>query len=203
MTRFASKENGRSIMGRVRVAIAGVGNCASSLIQGIEYYRDRNASEQAGLMHAHIGGRRPSDVEIVAAFDVDRRKVGHVLEDAIFATPNCTRVFQPVLPPSGVKVQMGPILDGIADHMASYEDDEAFRPADEKPVDVAHRDLISYLQRMVQGTDLHTLTTQVPATDFCPLPEHGCWYIEHMPLTCDRAGCRTWVHFFSSEDGKH
>lgn len=121
----------------VRVAVAGVGNCASSLIQGIEYYRTRDASDHAGLMHASIGGWRPSDIQIVAAFDIDRRKVGHPLEEAIFAAPNCTRAFQPVLPASGVKVQMGPIFDGVAGHMASYDDDEAFRPADEEPIDVA------------------------------------------------------------------
>ena len=90
-------------MRRIRVAIAGIGNCASSLIQGIEYYRTHNASGQAGLMHASIGGWRPSDVGIVAAFDIDHRKVGHMVEDAIFAAPNCTQVFQPVLPASGVK----------------------------------------------------------------------------------------------------
>ena len=88
-------------------------------------------------MHESIGGWRPSDVEVVAAFDIDRRKVGRVLEEAVFAGPNCTRVFQPTLAESGVTVQMGPILDGVAEHMAHYGDDEAFRPADDPPVDVA------------------------------------------------------------------
>ena len=124
-------------MPEVRVAIAGVGNCASSLLQGIEYYRGHSAAEQAGLMHPNIGGWRPSDIEVAAAFDVDARKVGHALEDAAFAAPNCTRVFQPALPASGVAVQMGPVLDGIADHMASYGEDQAFRVADADPVEVA------------------------------------------------------------------
>ncbi len=124
-------------MSKIRVAVAGIGNCASAIIQGIEFYRTRSAAEHAGLMHPQIGRWRPSDIEIVAAFDIDRRKVGHAVEDAVFAAPNCARVFQPVLPASGVKVQMGPVLDGVAEHMSSYEDDEAFRPADEKPVDVA------------------------------------------------------------------
>ena len=123
-------------MDNVRVAIAGIGNCASSLIQGIEYYRTRNESQCQGLMHESIGGWGASDVQVVAAFDVDRRKVGQPLERAVFAAPNCTRVFQPTLPPSGVAVQMGPVLDGVADHMENYGDDEAFRPADEAPVDV-------------------------------------------------------------------
>ena len=124
-------------MDNIRVAIAGIGNCASSLIQGIEYYRTHNTSQYQGLMHESIGGWRASDIEVVAAFDIDRRKVGHQLEVAVFAKPNCARVFQSVLPPSGVTVEMGPVLDGVADHMAHYGEDEAFRPADEAPVDVA------------------------------------------------------------------
>ena len=124
-------------MDNIRVAIAGIGNCASSLIQGIEYYRTRNASQRQGLMHESIGGWRASDIEVVAAFDIDRRKVGHPLEEAVFAEPNCARVFQSVLPPSGMTVQMGPVLDGVAEHMTHYGEDEAFRLADESPVDVA------------------------------------------------------------------
>ena len=123
-------------MRKIKVAIAGVGNCASSLVQGIEFYRSRNEKEPVGLMQETIGGWRPSDVEVVAAFDVDRRKVGRVLEEAVFAGPNCTRVFQPTLAASGVTVQMGPILDGVAAHMANYGEDESFRPADDPPVDV-------------------------------------------------------------------
>jgi myo-inositol-1-phosphate synthase len=124
-------------MKRIRVAIGGVGNCASSLVQGIEYYRTREASDHAGLMHADIGGWGPSDVEFVAAFDVDARKVGRPLEEAVFAAPNCARVFQQKLRSSRVTVAMGPVLDGVAEHMANYRDEEAFRPADAEPVDVA------------------------------------------------------------------
>jgi myo-inositol-1-phosphate synthase len=123
-------------MKSIRVAIAGVGNCASSLIQGLEYYKNRDEDALAGLMHARIGDWGPSDIEIVAAFDIDRRKVGKPVEEAIFAKPNCTKVFQSALPVSKVVVQMGPVLDGVAPHMADYADDEAFRPADEEPVDV-------------------------------------------------------------------
>ncbi|MFQ5514499.1 MAG: inositol-3-phosphate synthase [Myxococcota bacterium] len=123
-------------MRTIRVAIAGVGNCASSLIQGLEYYRARDADEIAGLMHPRVGDWRVGDIEVVAAFDIDRRKVGEPLEQAIFAHPNCTRVFQSTLPASGVRVQMGPILDGVAPHMLEYPDDRAFRPANAEPVDV-------------------------------------------------------------------
>jgi myo-inositol-1-phosphate synthase len=121
----------------IKVAIAGVGNCASSLVQGVEYYRNRQGDALDGVMRQSIGGYSCGDVEFVAAFDIDRRKVGHPLEEAIFAKPNCTRIFQSALPVSNVIVQAGPVLDGIAPHMADYPDDAAFRAADIEPTDVA------------------------------------------------------------------
>ena len=121
----------------IKVAIAGVGNCASALVQGVEYYRDRHGDEIEGLMRHSIGGYTCSDIEFVAAFDIDRRKVGHSLEEAIFAKPNCTRIFQGALPVSNVIIQAGPVLDGVAAHMADYPDDAAFRPVDLEPTDVA------------------------------------------------------------------
>lgn len=124
-------------MGNIKVAIAGVGNCASSLIQGVEFYRSAAAEDSVGLMHAQIGGMAPGDLEFVAAFDIDKRKVGQPLEVAAFAPPNCAQVFQEPLAPSGVEVMMGPILDGVAAHMADYPDSEAVRPDDRAPVDVA------------------------------------------------------------------
>jgi myo-inositol-1-phosphate synthase len=124
-------------MGKISVAIAGVGNCASSLIQGVEFYRSAGTEDSVGLMHAQIGGMAPADLKFVAAFDIDRRKVGQPLEVAAFAPPNCAQVFQEELPLSGVEVLMGPILDGAAAHMADYPEDEAIRPDDRPPVDVA------------------------------------------------------------------
>jgi len=110
----------------IKIAIVGIGNCASSLIQGIHYYRDKTAGEAIGLMHWDIGGYRPGDIEVVAAFDVDKRKVGRDVHAAIFAKPNCTTVFCSDIPESGVRVRMGRILDGIAEHMADYDDDASF-----------------------------------------------------------------------------
>jgi len=121
----------------IKVAIAGVGNCASALVQGVEYYRDRHGAALDGVMHQSICGYRCGDIEFVAAFDIDRRKVGRPLEEAIFAKPNCTRIFQSALPVSNVVVQAGPVLDGIAAHMADYPDDAAFRAVDLEPTDVA------------------------------------------------------------------
>jgi myo-inositol-1-phosphate synthase len=123
----------------VRVAIAGVGNCASALLQGLEYYRDLGAEEQEswGLLHLDMGGYLPGDVEVVAAFDVDRRKVGRPLHEAAFAQPNCSSVIREQLKPSPVSVQMGPVHDGVAQHMAEYPEARSFRVSDEPPVDVA------------------------------------------------------------------
>jgi myo-inositol-1-phosphate synthase len=124
-------------MRKIRLAIAGVGNCASSLLQGLAYYRDRESVDTAGLLHPELGGYRLDDILPVAAFDVDPRKVGRPLEQAVFAPPNCTAVFQRELPAYGVTVQMGPVLDGVAEHMHSYPDERAFRTADDRPCDVA------------------------------------------------------------------
>jgi myo-inositol-1-phosphate synthase len=124
-------------MGKVRLAIAGVGNCASALIQGVGYYRNSGSVDSAGLMNYEIGGVTPADLEFVAAFDIDRRKVGTPLEEAIFAAPNCARIFCKDLLASGVKVQMGPILDGVAAHMADYPESAAVRLDNRPPVDVA------------------------------------------------------------------
>ncbi len=123
-------------MGRINLAIAGVGNCASALVQGIQYYSETK-EEPVGLMHGEIGGYRPWDIRVVAAFDVDARKVGEDVSEAIFAPPNCTQVFQPTIPRMDVKVQMGPVLDGVADHMKTRPPSQSFVVADAEPVDVA------------------------------------------------------------------
>ena len=117
-------------MTTIKVGIVGLGNCASSLIQGIHYYRRRDTGDGIGLMHWEIGGYRPGDIEVVCAFDIDRRKVGREVNEAILARPNCTAVFCGDLPAAGVKVRMGRLLDGIAEHMKDYPDDRTFLPAD-------------------------------------------------------------------------
>jgi len=115
-------------MAKIRVAVVGVGNCASSLVQGVAYYRAAN-DNSAGLMHWDVGGFEPSDVEFVLAFDIDKRKVGTDLAKAIFAKPNCTAVFAEV-PESGVKVRMGAVLDGMADHMEHMPAERSFVKSD-------------------------------------------------------------------------
>jgi myo-inositol-1-phosphate synthase len=127
-------------MGRkIRIAIVGVGNCASSLLQGIEYYRHAQEEERAqpiGLMHYDLGGYTPVDIEPVCAFDVDHRKVGRSLAEAAFAKPNNTALIWPDLPWSQVPVSMAPVLDGISSHMEEYPEDRRFIVASQSPVDV-------------------------------------------------------------------
>jgi len=126
-------------MGKIRIAIAGLGNCASSLIQGIEYYRSLrqdSLDKSLGLMHYDIGGYLPADIEVAAAFDIDVRKVNKPLKEAVFAKPNCTKVFFPEIRDYSVTVHMGEVLDGVSPHMSDYPDDRRFIAADEKPCDV-------------------------------------------------------------------
>ncbi|CCO46921.1 Inositol-3-phosphate synthase [Vibrio nigripulchritudo SOn1] len=124
-------------MGKIKVAIAGVGNCASSLIQGIHHYgKPENQNVANGLMQDKIGPWRCSDIDVVAAFDIDARKVNQPLHKAIFAKPNCTQVFAPDVPVYDVIVQMAPVLDGYSSHMKEYPQDNAFQVADQEAVDV-------------------------------------------------------------------
>jgi myo-inositol-1-phosphate synthase len=122
---------------KIRIAIVGVGNCASSLVQGIAYYARREAREATGLMHFEIGGFRPGDLEVVAAFDVDARKVGRDVSEAIFAPPNCTQVFQSDVPKAGAPVRMGRVLDGVSPHMSEYGEGRSFVVADALEADQA------------------------------------------------------------------
>ncbi|MDP6180005.1 MAG: inositol-3-phosphate synthase [Desulfatiglandales bacterium] len=118
-------------MSKIKIAVVGIGNCASSLIQGIEFYHNKEDEEQIGLMHYDLGGYRPQDIEVVAAFDIDKRKVGKGLAEAIFSLPNCTTVFCNGVPPNGVKIHMGRIMDGFCEHMKDYDEKHTFLPANE------------------------------------------------------------------------
>lgn len=119
----------------IKVAVVGVGNCFSSLYQGFAHYKDSKQENIPGVMFADIGSYRPSDIAVVAAFDVDPRKVGKPVGEAIFAKPNCARVFQPEVP-AGPVVQMGSPLDGVSNYMQEQPESFGFRIAKKKPVDV-------------------------------------------------------------------
>jgi len=106
--------------GEIRVAVAGVGNCASSLVQGVTFYR-RNPRETTGLIHHRIGGLQVGDIHFACAFDVDERKIGKRLAEAVFAGPNCSRVFCPDPEDGGAVVHAGPVMDGVAEHVRSQK----------------------------------------------------------------------------------
>lgn len=139
-------------MASIRIAFAGVGNCASSLVQGLKYYVGANGTKPVpGLMHSNLGGYYIKDIEVACAFDIDARKVGKDVGEAIYAKPNCTAVFAQV-GTINAPVYMGPIGDGIAPHMEKYPEDARFIPSKQKPVDVTKKlkehkvdVLISYL----------------------------------------------------------
>ncbi len=120
-------------MSKIPIAIVGVGNCASSLVQGISFYRGAPLNgASVGLMHPQVGTYWPGDIDVVAAFDVDRRKVGKDVSKAIFAAPNCTKVFCKKIAKTGTIVRMGCVLDGIAGHMSGYDPKRTFQPLEKE-----------------------------------------------------------------------
>lgn len=137
-------------MKSIRIGIIGVGNCASSLIQGIHYYREKSQEEASGLLHWAICGYKAYDIEVVAALDIDKRKVGKELAEAIFAKPNCTRVFCGNIPPTGVQVRMGRILDGFSEHMQDYEEEYTYVPAAHP--EQGKKEIVQYLKD--SGTEI-------------------------------------------------
>ncbi|WP_414684987.1 inositol-3-phosphate synthase [Mycobacterium sp.] len=162
-------------MGSVRVAIVGVGNCASSLIQGTEYYRDADPNDRVpGLMHVVFGDYHVSDITFVAAFDVDAKKVGMDLAEAIVASENNTLRLCDV-PPTGVTVQRGPTFDGLGQYYREIIDES---PAD--PVDVAQtlRDaqvdvVVSYLPVGSEQADKFYAQAAIDA---------GCAFVNALPV---------------------
>ncbi len=170
-------------MSKIKIAIVGVGNCVSSLIQGIHYYRGKNREDAIGLMHYDMNGYKPGDIEVVAAFDVDQRKVGRDVHEAIFTKPNCTTLFCSDLPPSGVTVRMGKILDGIAGHMKDFLDDRTFVLSDEPESTTAE------IIQVLKESGAQILTNYLPvgsedATKFyadCAL-ESGVAFVNNIPV---------------------
>ncbi len=167
----------------VKVAIVGVGNCCSSLIQGIQYYRKTEGDDVVGLLHWDIGGYKPHDIEVVAAFDIDKRKVGKDVAEAIFEKPNCTKVFCDDVPRTGTRVEMGRILDGYSEHMRSYNSQSTFVLANQPEPDQEG------VVRILKGSEAEILVNYLPvgsekATRFyaeCAL-EAGVGFVNNMPV---------------------
>lgn len=170
-------------MNPIRIAIAGVGNCASSLLQGIEYYKHLDPRDAIGLMHYSVAGYLPGDIEVVAAFDIDKRKVGKEINRAIFEKPNCTAIFCPDMPTTGVKVQMGAVLDGYSEHMAEFQEERSFVLSDEPEPSL--QDVVTILKEAQAEILLNYLPVgSEEATRFyaqCAL-EAGCAFINNIPV---------------------
>jgi myo-inositol-1-phosphate synthase len=170
-------------MSQINTAIIGIGNCASSLVQGLAHYENGGANEQIGLMHWDLAGYRPTDIKLVAAWDIDRRKVGTDVGEAIFAKPNCTTVFCDHVPSSGAKVLMGRVLDGYSEHMAEAPDDRTFLLADAPQPE--RQDVV----RTLRETKTDVLLNYLPvgsqeATEFyaeCAL-EAGVAFVNNIPV---------------------
>jgi len=182
----------------IKIAIAGVGNCASSLVQGIYYYKKVTNNDELvpGLMHNVLGNYKISDIKVVAAFDIDKRKVGKDLSEAIFALPNCTKVFCKNIPKMKVKVKMAPILDGVASHMKEYPEEKTFLPAKLKPVDIV---------KELKKSGAEILINYVPvgsekAARFYAKAalEAGCAFINCMPVFI--VSDNTWANKFEKKN---
>jgi myo-inositol-1-phosphate synthase len=186
-------------MAKIRIAVVGVGNCASSLLQGVVYYRKKAKKRAVGLMHWDIGGYKPFDIEVAAAFDVDKRKVGKDVSIAMFQPPNCTTVFCSKIPHTGVKVSMGKVLDGVSKHMAHYDDAITFVVSDaEQP---SKQDVI----RLLKKTGAEILLNYLPvgsekASRFyaqCAL-EAGVGLVNCMPVFI--ASDSSWAEKFAKKN---
>jgi myo-inositol-1-phosphate synthase len=170
-------------MNKIRVAIAGVGNCASSLVQGINFYRGSSGNgATVGLMHRRIASYEPQDIEVVAAFDIDRRKVGLDVSEAIFSPPNCTKIFADKVRKTGAIVKMGVVMDGFADHMREYDPLRTFLPMEKEST---REDVVGELRDSAAEILLNYLPVgSEDATRFyasCAL-EAGIGFVNNIPV---------------------
>ncbi len=181
----------------IKIGIIGIGNCASSLLQGIYYYREKGPNNAVGILNWFINGYAPGDIRVVSAFDIDRRKVGKDVHDAIFEKPNCTKKFVDRMTSADVKVSMGKILDGFSEHMKNYESDYTFLLCDNK--EPSKSDVIDVLK--TTGTEI--LLNYLPvgseaASRFyaeCAL-EAGVSFINNIPVFI--ASDPVWAEQFKS-----
>src|ERR687887_368707 len=165
-------------MSTVRLAIVGLGNCASALVQGVEFYKDADPEETVpGLMHVDLGGYHVRDVDVVAAFDVDAKKVGTDVAEAIVSEPNNTIRFAEV-PPTGVTVQRGPTLDGLGKYYRETIEESALPEVDvarslrevQADVVVSYPPVGSQLRSSLDKHDIH-----IGPSDHVPWLEDRKW----------------------------
>src|SRR5947207_9970264 len=186
-------------MRKIRIAIVGVGNCASSLVQGINFYDGSSANGiGTGLMHRQIGGYRPSDIEVVAAFDIDRRKVGLDVSKAIFSPPNCTKAFCEKIRLTGAIVKMGCVLDGYPPHMRDHDPLRTFLPLEKEST---REEIIDELKNSSAELMVNYLPVgSEQATRFyagCAL-EAGLGFVNNIPVFI--ASDPTWAKRFADKN---
>ncbi|MGD9215595.1 MAG: inositol-3-phosphate synthase [Desulfobacteraceae bacterium] len=171
---------------------------ASALIQGLCYYQSKDPQEAIGLMHWNIGGYTPWDIQVVAALDIDQRKVGLDVSRAIFSPPNCTTMFCKEVPDSGTVVQMGRVLDGVSEHMKNFDESRTFLPANLKEADQEK------VVQILKASQADVLLNYLPvgseeATRFyanCAL-EAGTGFVNNIPVFI--ASDREWAAKFATK----
>jgi myo-inositol-1-phosphate synthase len=173
-------------MGSIRVAIFGVGNCASSLVQGRYYYSDKKANVP-GLITKNFGGYYAADIEYVAAFDIDKRKVGLDLSKAIFSPPNCTTIFQSKIPLMKCPVEQGFIIDSIPAHNAEFNERQRFQPI--KNRDASAAEAKARIVKSLKSRGVEIVVNYLPVGSEqnvrfyaqCAL-EAGCAFVNAVPV---------------------
>lgn len=173
-------------MASIRTAIIGVGNCASSLVQGRYYYSDRKANVP-GLITKNLGGYYAADIEYVAAFDVDKRKVGLDLSKAIFSPPNCTTIFQSKIPQMKCTVEQGFIIDSIAAHNQEFSENQRFEPL--KNRDASAAEAKARIVKSLKSKGVEVIVNYLPVGSEqnvrfyaqCAL-EAGCAFVNAVPV---------------------
>lgn len=167
-------------MGKIRIGIYGVGNCASSLVQGVYFYNNVSDNEPVpGLMNNVIGGYRISDIEIVSAFDIDSRKIGKDVSEAIFAKPNNTVKFSDV-PETGTTVMKSPVMDGVAAHMSDFPADKTFAVDKGNDADVVDELKKSKTDILINYLPVGSEKAARFAAQCCL--EAGCGFVNAMPV---------------------
>jgi len=177
-------------MEMIRTGIIGVGNCASSLVQGRFYYGDRE-SDIPGLITRSFAGYHACQIEFAAAMDVDGRKVGRDVAEAIFAPPNCTTVFYKDVPRLGVPVEMGYVIDSIPGHIDQYPEKERFAPL--PPKYRSEKQAHDAIVKMLRAREVEVLVNYLPVgsernTYFyadCAL-KAGCAFVNAIPVFVSR-----------------
>lgn len=184
-------------MDPIKIGVIGVGNCASSLLQGITYYLKKDYGDAIGILNWSINGYKPYDIKVVSAFDIDKRKVGKDVHEAIFERPNCTKKIVDRMPKAGIKVSMGKILDGFSEHMKNYDPEYTFLLSEQN--EPTKSDVVKILQH----TETEVLLNYLPvgseaASRFyaeCAL-EAGVAFINNIPVFI--ASDPSWAERFAS-----